>query len=129
MYNVYVIDNVISNNYLEITSDGNNLFLLINNIPGLKIYNNHQEVKIDSILNNYVSIQLDEGLNKIEIKYEMPLFYLGIVCSIIGVFLLLIYKFIPVNPIINTISYYVYFALNIGLLFYFYIYSFIKYMI
>ena len=121
--------NSFNNNILEINSTGKNLFLPINNISGLKIYNNQELVNIDSYLGNFVSIKLDEGVNKIEIKYEMPLFNLGIILSVFGVVSLYLYKFVPFNDIIGNVSYYLYYILNLGLLFYLYIYAFIKYMV
>jgi len=80
-------------------------------------------------LGNFVSIKLDEGVNKIEIKYEMPLFNLIIILSVFGVVSLYLYKFVPFNDIIGNVSYYLYYILNLGLLFYLYIYAFIKYMV
>ena len=123
-------ENVIKGNYLEVNSDiEKKMILPINNINGLKIYNNDQEINTSKFLNNFLVIDLDKGSNKIEIKYEMPLFKIGIVSMLIGLLLLVFYKKIPVNNIVTSISYYGYFILNLGLLFYFYIYSFIKYMI
>lgn len=123
-------ENIIHDNYLEVNSNnGEKIVLPINNINGLKVYNNDDMIKTSKLLDNFVVIDLDKGINKIEIKYEMPLFKLGIGCMLIGILLLLFYKRIPVSNIITNVSYYGYFILNLGLLFYFYIYSFIKYMI
>jgi len=120
--------NKLNNNSLEVIGEGNQLFLPINNIPGLKIYNNSELVDLDTYLGNFVAIKLQDGNNKIEIKYEMPLFTLGIILSIIGVILLSFNKYIIGNKLIYNISEVIYYYMTLGLIFYFYVYSFIKYM-
>jgi len=122
-------ENEFDGNYLEVDSDGGKMVLPINNIPGLKIYNNGQEVESEKLLNNFLVVELNEGKNKLEIEYDMPLFKLGIISIFLGIVILIFYKFIPINNIVCNIVYYGYFILNLGLLFYFYVYSFLKYMI
>ena len=107
--------------------DNGYLFLPINNISGLKAYVNDENVDIDSYIGNFVSIKLDNGDNYVKIRYEMPLFKLGIIFSVIGIILLIFFNKIPNSKIILNISYYLY--LLVCLLFYLYIYgySFFKY--
>ena len=68
------------------------LFLPINNILGLKVYNNGKLVDTDKYLDNFLSIKLSYGENDIIIKYELPLFKLGLFFSILGIVMLFIYK-------------------------------------
>jgi len=119
--------NIIKDNLVEINSkNGKNLFLPINNIPGIKIYNNNKLVDIDNYLGNFVSIKLNSGINKIKIEYELPLLYLGIILSTIGVILLFLYKFITGNNIIYKISALIFFCITNSLVLYFYVYAFLK---
>lgn len=103
------------------------LFLPLNNIPGLEININNRKVNIESYLDNFVSIKLDEGQNTIEIKYHMPLFKLGIILSIIGIICLIILKNIPYNKIILNITSYIYILINILFYLYYYVYALYKY--
>ena len=103
------------------------LFLPINNIDGLYAYVNGDKVNIDSYMDNFVSIKLDKGDNKIEIRYEMPLFKLGIILSILGIICLLLYRFIVPNKIVLNITYYVYIIVCILIYVYIYGYSIFKY--
>ena len=107
--------------------DNGRLFLPINNIDGLNAYVNDNKVDIDSYMNNFVSIKLDKGDNRIEIRYEMPLFKLGIILSIFGICCLLLYRFIIPNKIVLNITYYVYIGLCLMLYVYFYGYSMIRF--
>ena len=104
------------------TMDNGYLFLPINNIKGLKAYVNGDRINIGSYMNNFVSIKLDDGENNIEIRYEMPLFKIGIILSILGVICLLLFNRICGNKIVLNISYYVY--IIVCLLFYLYIYGY-----
>ena len=107
--------------------DNGYLFLPINNIDGLIAYVNDKEVKIDSYLNNFVSIKLDNGNNNIVIKYEQPLFKLGILLTILGIVFLFIIKLITNNKILFNITYYVYILICLFTYFYIYGYSIFKY--
>ncbi len=119
---------ILKDNILEVNSNDSYLLLPINNINGLSIKNNGKEVNINNYFNNFVSINLEKGQNKIEINYEMPLFRISIILSIVGIILLLLRnKILDIN-FFQNVSYYVYHILTFGLIFYFYIYSFIKYM-
>ena len=107
--------------------DDGRLFLPINKIDGLYAYVNDKKIDIDSYMNNFVSIKLDKGDNRIEIRYEMPLFKLGIILSIFGICCLLLYRFIIPNKIVLNITYYVYIGLCLMLYVYFYGYSMIRF--
>lgn len=113
-----VVNNKLENGYL---------FLPINNISGLKAYVNDNLVDIESYLANFVSIKLDKGDNKIEIRYEMPLLKIGIIFSLVGIILLLLFNKIPDNKIILNISYYLFIIICIVFYLYFYGYSLFKY--
>lgn len=107
--------------------DNGYLFLPINNISGLNAYVNDKKVKIDSYLDNFVSIKLDNGNNKIEIRYELPLFKIGIVLSIVGLICLLLFRYLKYNKYILNVGYYVYIVVC-GLFFvYYYVYCLFKY--
>ena len=114
---------------IDVINDMDNgyLFLPINNITGLKAYVNDREIEIDSYLNNFVSIKLDDGNNNVRIRYEMPLFKLGIFISILGIICLLLLNKINVNCFILNITYYIYIIVCLLLYIYYYAYPFIKY--
>lgn len=112
--------------YVHSDSDDNNLFLSINDINGLKVYLNGELVKIDKIFDNFVSIKLEKGDNYITYKYEMPYFKLGIILSIIGLILLMLYEKISGNFIILNICYYVYMGIVLIFYIFYYFYPLIK---
>lgn len=120
--------NVLNDNKLIIDSISKNLFMPINNIPGLKIKNNGVAVKTYDYLDNFVSIKLNNGINKIEINYEMPLFKIGIILSILGFILLFIFNKINGNNFIYSVSYYIFIFLVSILYFYYFAYSFLLFM-
>ena len=124
--NVIKIDNGYD---IDVTNNMDNgyLFLPINNISGLKAYVNDREVQIESYINNFVSIKLDNGNNNIKIRYEMPMFKLGIIVSIIGIICLLLFNKINVNGVILNITYYIYIIVCLLFYIYYYAYPFIKY--
>ena len=105
------------------------LFLPINNINGLKVYLNNNLVNSDKYLNNFVMIKLNNGDNYVKLKYDMPYFNLGVILSIIGIILLVLYKYILSNKYIDNISYYIFMILVIVMFLYYYFYSMIKYFI
>lgn len=112
--------------YVYSERDNNNLFLSINNIKGLKVYLNDELVETDKIFDNFVSIKLDKGDNYIKYKYEMPYFKLGIILSIIGLILLMLYEKISGNFIILNICYYVYMGIVLIFYIFYYFYPLIK---
>ena len=120
----------VSNGYdINVNNEMDNgyLFLPINNIKGLKAYVNGDKVDIDSYIDNFVSIRLDKGENNIEIRYEMPLFKIGIILSILGVICLILFNKICGNKIIFNISYYAYIIVCLLFYLYIYVYSLFKY--
>ena len=97
-------------------------------IEWYKFFVNHDNSYcLDVYINNFVSIKLDKGNNKIEIRYEMPLFKLGIILSILGIVCLLLYKYIISNKIILNVIYYVYIVVCIFVYLYIYGFSIFKY--
>ena len=104
------------------------LFLPINNIPGLHVYNNGKEVKTYKYLDNFVYIKLDKGENTVSIKYRLPLFTVGIVLSLVGLILLFLRKKIIPSKIILTICHIAFIVLVIGVFIYYYFYSLFKYL-
>ena len=112
--------------YVENVGEGSKLILPINNIDGIKVYLNDRLVKSDKYLDNFIMIDLDEGDNVISIKYDMPLFRLGIIFSILGIILLIIYKYIGYNKILMDIGYYLYLGITYGLFIYYYLYSMVR---
>ena len=103
------------------------LFLPINNILGLKVYNNGKLVDTDKYLDNFLSIKLSYGENDIIIKYELPLFKLGLFFSILGIVMLFIYKNMGIKlDILSNIVYYIYMIVVLVFYLYIYVYSFIK---
>ena len=105
------------------------LFLPINNIKGLHVYNNDKEVKVYEYLGNFVCIKLNKGENVIKIKYELPLFKLGMIFSILGLVLLCLYKKIVPNKLILNIAYWVFNLVILGVFIYYYFYSLFKYIV
>ena len=105
------------------------LFLPINNIDGIHVYNNDKEVKTYKYLDNFIGIKLNKGNNNIKISYKLPLFNVSIILSIIGMALLIINKKIIPNKIILNICYYLYICIVLCVFLYFYLYSLFKYVI
>ena len=115
--NKYYVDNV---------EKDSRLILPINNIDGIKVYLNDRLVKSDDYLDNFIVIDLDNGDNVISIKYEMPLFRLGIIFSVLGIILLILYRYIGYNKILMNIGYYLYLGITYGLFVYYYLYSMVR---
>ena len=115
--NKYYVDNV---------DKDSRLILPINNIDGIKVYLNDRLVKSDDYLDNFIMIDLDNGDNVISIKYEMPLFILGIIFSVLGIILLILYRYIGYNKILMNIGYYLYLGITYGLFVYYYLYSMVR---
>ncbi len=105
------------------------LYLPINNIKGIKVYNNGKLVDTYNYLNNFISIKLNDGENVISVKYSQPLFKLGVILSIIGVLLLIIRKKIIPNKLVLNISYYAFMVLGILVFLYYYLYPLFKYVV
>ena len=105
------------------------LFIPINNIKGLKVYNNGKLTKSYNYLKSLTYIKLNRGENKITIKYHQPLFKLGLILSIIGVILLIINNKLKANKLVLSISCLLFNFITIFIFLYFYIYAIIKYLL
>ena len=114
--------------YIDNDIPGSKLFLPINKIDGIKVYINDKAVMVNNYFNNFISIDLENGINEIRIEYKMPMLILGIILSAFGIILLLLCKYIREYKLLLNIFYYSYFVLVICLFVYFYFYSMIKYL-
>lgn len=119
--NTYYVSNV--------TNDNNYLFLPINYIPGIKTYVNNEEVRTNKYLSNFVSIKLNNGNNNITIKYDMPLFKISIIISVIGLISLSIWKRFSYKIFLKNTCYYIYNIIVIAFFIYYYIYSMLKWIL
>ena len=126
----YIVINEYGNGYNVLVNNmgsDKSLFLPINNILGLKVYNNGKLVDTDKYLDNFLSIKLSYGENDIIIKYELQLFKLGLFFSILGIVMLFIYKNMGIKlDILSNIVYYIYMIVVLVFYLYIYVYSFIK---
>lgn len=111
------------------SNKGNYLFLPINNIDGIKVYNNGKKIETLRYLNNFICVKLDDGQNIISIKYELPLLNIGIYLSLLGIILLILNKKIIGTKILLTTTYFIYKIIVIVVFIYYYFYSIIKYVI
>ena len=110
--------------YINSSDDNNYLFLPINNIKGIHIYNNDQEIDSMKYLDNFICLKLNKGENVISYKYKLPLFKISIILSIIGLLCLIFYKRIKDNKLLLTISFWAYNIIILFILIYYYIYPF-----
>lgn len=124
-------NNVVENNNKYHVKNTNNkfLFIPINNIPGIKITNNNKIVDTYKYIDNFLVIKLNKGDNYIEVKYDMPLYKVGIIISILGFILLILFKYIKVPNIIININYYSFYVLGSIIYIYFYIYPLIRFIL
>ena len=122
------VDKISDNEYYVKAKEGQYLFLPINNIPGISVYNNGKDIETYKYLDNFIYIKLNEGDNNIKIKYELPYLKISILISIIGIVLLIINNKIGYNNLILNISYAIYIMVIIVVFLYFYVYSFFKYL-
>lgn len=127
--NVKDIDKVKNGYDINVYNEYDNgyLFLPINNIPGIYAYVNDRLVDVDSYIDNFVLIKLDSGDNRIEIRYELPLFKIGICLSILGVICLLIVKYFKYNKFILNLGYYIYIIVCLLFYIYYYVYCLFRY--
>ncbi len=87
------------------------LFLPITYLKGYKATNNDKDIEIIKMYDNFVGIKLDKGKNKIDITYKPEGLNAGILISIIGIFVALIWiKYIEKKnfKVLNSIFYFVY---------------------
>lgn len=124
-------DVVFKNNeyYVDVDEDNKYLFLPINNIDGMHVYNNDEEVETLKYLDNFICIKLKKGKNVISLKYKLPLFNVSIIISLIGCILLIFRNKIVANKYILLACYWGYNLLVVGIYLYYYFYSFFKYLL
>ena len=104
------------------------LFIPTPYIKGMSAKNNGKKVEIVNIFDSFIGIKLDKGKNNISIKYITPGLKLGIVISVFGILLTLLFikfkdKLIKFK-FINNISFITYAVLYVIAAFVFYIIPF-----
>ena len=93
------------------------LFLPINYLNGYKCFVNGRVVKLNKVFDNFISVDVDKGKNKIELIYYPPLIKLGVIVSIISLFLFLISMKIKIDNVpviilnISSVIYYIVFIM------------------
>lgn len=117
------------NYYINNTNNYKYLYIPINNIKGINIYNNKKRVDTYNYIDNYIYIKLNKGENNIKINYNQPLFNIGLILSIIGILLLIFNNKIKPNKILLNITYYLFIFITIFIFLYFYLFSLLKYML
>ena len=131
-FNIINLNSIVEykdNKYYVDSDSERYLFLPINNISGIHVYNNGNEVKTYKYLDNFISIKLNKGKNAVSVKYKTPLFNIGIILSIIGILLFVIKNKIVSNKLILNITYWVYNIMVLLVFLYFYLYPLFKYVI
>lgn len=94
-----------------VAKEGQKMFLPIAYDKNWKCYVNGKQEDVQKIFTGFISFDLVEGQNNIELKYENNTFNYGMIISIIGIFLFLIMFFINKNDrfiknkIIKNITY------------------------
>ena len=117
-------------NKYYVNSDGKKyLFIPINNISGMHVYDNDREVDTYKYLDNFISIKLNNGENIISIRYELPLFRVSVILSIIGIILLIFKNKIIPNKVILNITYWIYNIMVLLVFLYLYFYPLFKYVL
>ena len=105
------------------------LFLPINYLNGYKCIVNGKVVKLNKVFDNFISIDVDKGKNKIELIYYPPFIKIGLIVSIISLILFILVSKIKISNvpiIILNISSVVYYGIVAIMFFIVYIYAFIK---
>jgi len=97
---------------VENEDKGSSLFLPLNYLNGFEASLNGKEVNVDMVLNNFVSIDLEDGENEIILTYYPPYLKICFIISVIFLMLFLVlfkFDFVKVNKIMMNffvISYY-----------------------
>lgn len=105
------------------------LFLPINYLNGYKCIVNGKVVKLNKVFDNFISIDVDKGKNKIELIYYPPFIKIGLIVSIVSLILFILVSKIKISNvpiIILNISSVVYYGIVAIMFFIVYIYAFIK---
>ena len=135
-----LIDNY-SNNNLDISIDNNkisikgdsdknkSLFIPITYNKGLYAYNNGKRVDVNKSMGSFISVDLLEKDNNIEIRYYPPYLNISIIISIISLILLVIYiKYLNNinNEFIFKVTYVIYIITYILMFLYIHVFGFFK---
>lgn len=76
------------------TNDNKSLLLPINYSDGFSITNNGEKISYTSNFNNYVSVDLQKGVNYIVVKYKPKYFDLGLYITIISILMFNLFAYI-----------------------------------
>ena len=120
---------VISINY-DNKEEYNSLLIPINYLKGYTILNNDKKVDYTNNINNFISINLNDGENRILIKYNFPYFNIFLIFSTISVVIYSMFSYLDTrfgiakNKVIKNIFSFVYIILGSILLLKIYIISF-----
>lgn len=139
--NIDKYNEFVSNNYTnaKVTFDVNTinveveghagelLFLPINYLDGMK-----SEYKLVKVFDNFIGIELKDGINEIEIVYSPNDFKVGIVLSIIGLLLFIIWCYILNKkklPILSECMSYAYYIVIIGAFLIIYVWGILTFLL
>ena len=84
------------------------LFIPINYLRGMKAKLNNKEVKIEKVYNNYIGINVRNGINNIEITFIPDGFRLGLIFSLIGLISFLIVIKLNIFNNLSLVAYPIY---------------------
>ena len=96
---------------------------------GYKCIVNGKVVKLNKVFDNFISVDVDKGKNKIELIYYPPFIKIGLIVSIVSLILFILVSKIKISNvpiIILNISSVVYYGIVAIMFFIVYIYAFIK---
>ena len=122
------LDISIDNNKISIKGDSDknkSLFIPVTYDKGLYAYNNGKRIDVNKSIGNFISVDLLEKDNNIEIRYYPPYLNISIIISVLSILLLIIYiKYLDKinNNIIFKITYVLYIITYIILFFYIYVF-------
>ena len=105
------------------------LFLPLNYLNGYVCKLNGENVSVDKVIDNFVSIDLKKGNNKIVLSYYPPGLVECFCISIISLILFILsfkFKFISNNNILLNLSMYLYYVIVVIMFFIIYIYPVIR---
>lgn len=109
--------------------DNKSLFLPLNYLNGYDCKVNGKQNSIEKVLNNFISIDLEKGENKIILTYYPPYFKISFVISLIFLFVFVFLfkvKFKNVNKIVLNIFSILYYIVFVIVFIYVYIYGFFR---
>lgn len=116
---------------INVNNDKNkdSLFLPLNYLNGYKGELNGKEIKVNKVLNNFVSIDLEDGDNEIVLTYYPPGLKICLFVSIISIILFIlsfIFKFNCNSKILLNLATIIYYLVVVLIFFIVYIYGFIR---